>query len=111
MIDTDVPPASRPADGVTLVTLGPVVKVNLSPAEVAEVPPAEVTVMSTVPADSAGLVAVIWVDELMASPLAPTAPKVTAVADDRLVPVMTTLVPPPSGPATGVTEVTTGRAV
>src|SRR5438128_1582032 len=58
-IVTDVPPAVGPAVGDTLVTVGAATNVNWSLADVAEVPLAVLTVMSTVPADSAGEVAVI----------------------------------------------------
>ena len=52
---------------------------NWSAADVAEVPPAVVTVTSTVPVP-AGEVAVIWVAELTVTPVAAAAPNVTAVA-------------------------------
>ena len=35
-------------------------------------------------------------------------PKLTALVPVRLVPVIVTVVPPPGGPATGLTEVTLG---
>ncbi len=55
-------PARRgPLVGAMPVTTGAPTKVNLSPAEMALVPPAVVTVMSTVPAPSAGEVAVMEV--------------------------------------------------
>ena len=41
--------------------------------------------------------------------LAELVPKCTAVVPVRLVPVMVTTVPPPSGPATGATAVTVGH--
>ena len=59
-----------------------------------------VTRTSTVP-DPAGAVAVIWVALLTVKALAAVAPKTTAVALVRLVPVMMTLVPPAAGPAVG----------
>ena len=43
-------------------------------------------------------------------PVAAVAPKATALAPLRLVPVMTTAVPPPVGPALGLTAVTVGAA-
>ena len=62
---TTVPPAVSPVFGLTEVTAGAgVTKVNWSALEVAEVPADVVTVVSTVPADSAGVVAVIEVGEL-----------------------------------------------
>ena len=73
----------------------------------AEVPPAVVTPMSTVPVP-AGDVAVIWVAELTVKPVAAVAPNVTAVAPVKLVPVMITVVPPVPGPDVGEIEVTVG---
>jgi len=71
------------------------------------VPLAVVTVMSTVPALSAGAVATIWVavSEVM---VAATEPKSTTVAPERLVPVMVTELVPDVGPAVGETAVTVG---
>ncbi|PIT03974.1 hypothetical protein TSA1_26780 [Bradyrhizobium nitroreducens] len=80
---------------------------NWSAAEVADVPPVVVTLISTVPVP-AGDVAVIWVAELTVKPVAGVAPKVTAVAPERLVPVMVTVVPPAPGPDVGEIEVTVG---
>jgi hypothetical protein len=57
------------------------------------VPPAVVTVTSTVPIP-AGEVAVIWVALLTAKEAAALLPNLTAVAPEKLVPVMVTLVPP-----------------
>jgi len=63
--------------------------------------------MSTVPAP-AGDVAVIWVAELTVKPAAAVAPNVTAVAPDRLAPVIVTMVPPPRGPPVGEIDVMEG---
>ena len=49
MTVTVVPPATGPALGLTAVTVGAGMKVKSSALEVAEVPPAVVTVTSTVP--------------------------------------------------------------
>ena len=76
----------------------------------AEVPPAVVTLTSTVPLPE-GDVAVIWVAELTVKPVAAVAPKVTAVAPEKLVPVMITLVPPVVGPDVGEIEVTVGGPI
>ncbi|MGY4359589.1 hypothetical protein ACVW0J_006082 [Bradyrhizobium sp. i1.7.7] len=65
--------------------------------------------MSTVPVP-AGDVAVIWVAELTAKPVAAVAPNVTAVAPEKFVPVMTTVVPPVCGPDVGEIDVTVGGA-
>ena len=73
-------------------------------------PPGLVTVTSTVPADSAGLVAVICVAELTVKLLAAMVPKSTAVAPVKPVPVIVTDVPPAAGPAAGLTPVTAGAA-
>ena len=70
-------------------------------------PPVVVTLTSTVPVP-AGEVAVIWVAELTVKPVAAAAPKTTAVAPDRLVPVMVTVVAPASGPDVGEIDVTVG---
>ncbi len=72
-------------------------------------PPPVVTVTSTVPVP-AGDVAVIWVAELTVNPAAGVAPKFTALAPVKLVPVIVTDVPPPVGPDVGESEVTVGGA-
>ena len=80
---------------------------NWSAADVADVPPAVVTLMSIVLVP-AGDVAVIWVAELTVTPVAAVAPNTTAVAPEKLVPVMVTEVPPEPGPEVGEIEVTVG---
>jgi hypothetical protein len=106
---TAVPPANRPAPGeIPVMTGAP--NVNLSAAEVADVPPEVVTVMSTVPAVSAGEVALheVVVHEI-AVPAVPL--KLTVVEPTtKLVPVIVTIVPPPTAPAPGVIPVMTGTA-
>ena len=64
--------------------------------------------MSATPAVPAGAVAVICVAETTVKSAAGVAPKETAVAPLRLVPVMVTLVPPAVGPALGPTALTAG---
>ncbi|OWG15638.1 hypothetical protein KDK82_3131 [Delftia sp. K82] len=81
---------------------------NWSAALVALVPPTVVMRTSIVPAAWAGAVAVICVALLTVNPVAAVAPKVTAVAPDRLVPVRVTVVPPAVGPAVGEMDVTVG---
>ena len=81
-----------------------------SAAEVADVPPAVVTRTSTVPVP-AGAVAVIWVAELTVKPVAGVAPKLTAVAPLKFVPVIVTVVPPATGPEVGEIDVTVGAAI
>ena len=77
-------------------------------ADVAEVPAAVVTVTLTVPAASAGSTAVICVVELTVKLVAAVLPNITAVAPVKFVPVMTTEVPPATGPVLGLTAVTVG---
>ena len=72
------------------------------------VPVGVVTVMSTTPAPAAGAVAVIDVAELTVKAVAFVAPKRTAVAPLRLVPVMATEVPPAVDPLAGLTPDTAG---
>ena len=64
-------------------------------------PPGVVTVTSTVPATLGGEVAVIWVAESTGELVAGVAPKSTAVAPVKPVPVMVTVVPPAVGPEPG----------
>lgn len=71
-------------------------------------PPAVVTVMSTVPAEPAGAVAVIWVAEFTVKLVALVAPNFTAVAPLKLVPVMVMDEPPAVVPLVGETELIVG---
>ncbi len=93
----------------------PLEYVNLSTGEDADVPPGEgvVTVISTVPAASAGLVTVIEVSLLTV--IAPVAfgvpPNMTSFAPVKPTPVMVTGVPPAVEPAVGETPVTVGSGV
>ncbi len=77
----------------------------LSAALVAVVPPGVVTVTSTVP-EPAGAVAVMLVELLTVKLGAAVAPKLTAPAPVRPVPVMVTEVP--FGPEVGLSAVTVG---
>lgn len=72
------------------------------------VPPAAVTVTSTVPAALGGETAVIVPAETTSKLLAGVLPKSTAVAPDRFVPLITTDVPPLVGPAVGSRPDTAG---
>jgi hypothetical protein len=102
-----VVPSAGSVDGLKLAaTVGGATKVNWSAEPVALVPPAVVTVTSTVPVP-AGDVAVIEL-ALLTEKLAAVPPKFTAVAPVKFVPVMVTLVPPVAGPLVGETEVTVG---
>ena len=78
--------------------------------EVAEVPTAVVTVTFTVPALSAGLVAVICVGELIVTLLAAVEPKATVAPEMNPVPVIVTDVPPAVDPVFGLTAETVGTA-
>jgi len=84
--------------------------VNWFAAPVALVPPSVVTLTLTVPVP-AGDVAVIWVAEMTMNDVAAVAPKVTAVAPVKFVPVIVTDVPPAVGPAVGETDVTVGAGM
>jgi hypothetical protein len=101
---TEVPPASGPLVGLTDVIVGAATYVNWSLADVALVPPTVVVVMSIVPAEPEGEVAVIWVALSTVNELALVAPNLTAVAPVRFVPVIVTEVLPPVGPLVGLTD-------
>ncbi len=79
-------------------------------ALVALVPPGVVTVMSTIPAEPAGAMAVIEVALLIVKLVAVVVPNFTALALVNAVPEIVTLVPPAGGPAFGATPVTVGGA-
>ena len=81
---------------------------NSSSAEIAEMPPAVVTLRSTVPAEAAGEIAVISVEDTTSKEVAAAAPNLTEVAAVRLVPVIVTAVPPEIRPLFGEIEVMTG---
>jgi hypothetical protein len=109
VMTTLVPPAMGPAAGDTDTTVGMARKLNWSADEVALVPPLVVTVMSTVPVPT-GEVACIVVAELTVWPVAAVVPKRTVVEFiTKPVPVMSTFVPPATGPAAGDKEVTVGK--
>jgi hypothetical protein len=74
---------------------------------VALVPPGVVTVTSTAP-EPAGDVAVIDVALLTVTPVADVVPNLTVAPETNPDPVIVTLVPPASGPADGLTDVTVG---
>ena len=110
-IVTAVPPAKGPAELLTPVTVGAGMAVKRSAEEVVETPPGPVTVTSTMPADSAGLVAVICVGETTTTLLAAIVPKSTTVAPLKPTPVIVTGVPPAAGPCDGLMPVTVGGAM
>jgi hypothetical protein len=81
--------------------------VNWSALPVADVPPVGVvTVMSTVPAEPDGLMAVISESLTKLYEVAAVLPKWTAVTPVKAEPMMSTEVPPLSGPSDGSTSVT-----
>jgi uncharacterized membrane protein YfcA len=100
-----------PVTGLTDVTVGagggPAMYVNWSFVPVALVPPAVVTVTSTVPAEPPGEVAVMDESPLTVKP-AEVAPKCSALAAVKPVPLTATVVPPAVGPEVGLTAVTVG---
>lgn len=105
---TAVPPETEPASGEMAVTTGAgTAKVNWSAGDAEEVP-AVVTVTSTVPAPSAGVVAVTWVSASILNAVALPGPNFTAPAPVKADPVMTTDVPPVVGPVAGLRPVTCG---
>ncbi len=66
--------------------------------------------ISTVPVP-AGAVAVMEIAELTVKVVAAVAPKVTAVAPEKLLPVRVTTVPPVCGPVVGEIELMIGAAI
>ena len=108
VIVTFVPPPGGPKAGVILVTAGGgamTVKRVLGPGLL--VPKLEVTVTVTMPFGSAGAMAVMLESEFTTM-VAGTAPKSTAKAPVKLLPVMVTDVPPAPDPFLGEMAVTTG---
>jgi hypothetical protein len=103
---TLVPPDVGPSLGNTLDTVGKNLK--RSADEIALVPSGVVTRTFTVPAASAGEIALIEVDDVTLKLAALTEPKLTAVAPIKFAPLTVTLVAPPTGPLPGVTFVTLG---
>src|SRR5665213_3667282 len=98
VMTTAVPPASGPKVGTKPEMLG----AGRYPKVPAEVPVPFGVVMLTVTAPTpAGDVAVIWVAESTVKLEAFVLPNCTTVAPVQPVPVMTTVVPPTSGPDAG----------
>jgi hypothetical protein len=108
VIVTLVLPAGGPPTGFNAVTVGGP-KAKWSFSVVAEVPPAVLTVRSTVPVP-AGETAVIEVLELTTTPLAAAVPNVTLAPAAKFVPVIVTLVAPAVGPLFGLNALTVGSA-
>jgi hypothetical protein len=103
---TLVPPPVEPSVGLTLLAVGKYL--NRSADVRALVPCDVVTVMSTVPAFSAGETALIVVAELTEKLVALTEPNFTADAPVKFVPVIVTVVPPATGPLGGLILVIVG---
>src|SRR5262249_21666310 len=112
VIVTDVPPPVDPELGETPATDGAAaaVKVYWPAHTAADVPLRVVTITNTVPAAYAGVVAAICVLEFTVKLAAATAPKETAPAPVKPVPVMITDVPPAVEPDVGLRLVTAGVA-
>ena len=70
-----------------------------------------VTTTFTVPAASAGVVAVIDVLLTTVTPVAAVPPKLTVAPAKKFVPVIVTPVPPAVGPVLGAIEVTVGAGL
>jgi hypothetical protein len=110
---TVVPPPAGPVVGLIDVMVGGrtgETKVKKSSELVPDVPLGVVTVTLTVPVP-AGLTTVIWVAETTTTLVPAVAPKSTAVAPVKLVPVRVTEVPPVERPLLGDTAVTLGTSV
>jgi hypothetical protein len=82
--------------------------VKLSASEVGLVPPAVLTVISTVLADSPGDVVLMVVGEVTDTPVPATVPNLTVEPEVNPLPVMVTVVPPVVGPDVGLTALTVG---
>lgn len=104
---TAVPPAFGPELGLRLVIVG-LSYLKWSCLVIALVPLGVLTVMSVVAEVPAGETAVIELAEFTVKLLAGIAPKLTAPAPVKLVPVIVTLVPPAAGPLVGLTLSTEG---
>ena len=111
VIVTDVPPPIGPEMGLTAVTVGAAAYVKWSDELVADVPLDATTVMSMVPAEPAGALAVIELVEFTVNADALFAPNFTSVTPVKFAPVMFTDVPPSVGPPFGLTDVTEGAVV
>ena len=109
-IVTTSPPPVEPLIGKIPVTVGLSTKVKRSPATMALLPSALVTITFTAPATCAGATAVTVVSVTLAKLVASTVPNFTAVVPVNPVPVMVIAVPPALDPLDGAIEVTAGVA-
>ena len=105
---TAFPPWSGPDAGVSEVMVGGATSENWSKLPVRPVPPADVTVTSTVPGAATGVTAVIETSLVTVKLAAGAPPKLTPVAAVNPVPVITTDVPPDEGPVLAEMPVTRG---
>ncbi len=106
---TVVPPEVEPLVGVKLVMTGGAT--NTKYADEVAVPEGVVTLILSLPAESALVLAKILVVPVTWKVVAVVAPNLTEVAPFRLVPMMVTVVPPEVGPLVGVKLVMVGRVV
>jgi hypothetical protein len=107
---TLVPPPTGPELGLTPLTTGGATKVYWSADEVVEVPLGVVTVIFTVPADSAGAQAKIDPSSFTTKFVAATLPNHTWLAPVKPLPSTVTGLPPAVDPVAGLTSVTAGAA-
>jgi hypothetical protein len=108
VIVTDVPPATGPLFGLTLLTVG--VTTYVYPFARLPLCPLTVTVTVTAPSAPAGAVAVIVVLFTTATFVAATLPNFTVAPETKFVPVIVTGVPPAVDPVFGLTLLTVGGA-
>ena len=106
----NVPPTSGPLDGLTVKIVGRVVLYVKAICLVA-VPPGVVTATLFEPAVPAGVIADMEVELATIKLVASTPPTDTNVAPVKFVPVMVIVVPPPTDPDTGLTEVMVGAGM
>jgi hypothetical protein len=108
VIVTVVPPRVEPLVGVKLTMIGMPAVTNVKLAVEVAVPPEVVTLIFTVPAACALVLATTLLVPVTEKLVAGVVPNVTEVAPFRLVPVMATVVPPLVDPLVGVNEVMVG---
>ena len=97
-----------PSSGATEVSAG--VAAYVKPLTIVPVPPGVVAVTSTAPAAWAGVVTTADVPPGSTdTSAASTPPKRTCIPARNPLPLSVTVVPPPMGPLSGLTELSTGR--
>lgn len=107
-----LPPAELPELLLRLVTVATagMEAVNWSALDVDEVPAGVVTVISQVPACTAGAVAIMALSEITVNVVAGTAPNCTALAFVKPLPRIATVAPPAMVPLLPLMAVTAGAA-